>query len=175
MIRTNSQTRNYYLALTAAAAVITFTSTAPQASAQMLGNIFGGSNGSNPTSVSIPSSITVASTNTATIGPDFLTTVGLGVGLGDNLTASLNAAATPGELIISQTGITAIAGSFSADKIFTGVNLAASTPYQFTLTRSVATQLSALNDVSLQIKVGGVQLYSSNIVSLFGGGVVVSD
>ena len=62
-----------------------------------------------------------------------------------------------------------VGGHFSTDKVFTGVNLTASTPYQFVLTRLQATQLSLLSDLTVQFKLGGTTLVTGNLLALFGG------
>jgi len=148
----------------------TLTGVASSACAQMLGNVFAGSNGSNPTVVSTTSAVLSGSSNTAVIGPDFSTTVTLGLGVVDTLTATLNSSAAPGALTISETGVTGLLGNFSVGKTFTSVNLTASTPYQFVLTASQASQIALLSNLSLTITIAGVQVNSSSLFSLFNGG-----
>ena len=147
------------------AAAVTMTRTA---SAQMLGNIFSGSNLTNATSVAVTEPIVgAASSNMATIGPGFATTVSLGVAALDSLTATLNSANAPGALTISEAGTVGVNGSFSTDKVFTGVNLTINTPYQFTLTKSAETQIGLLGTLTVQVSVGGVAVQQTNLLNLF--------
>ena len=135
----------------AAFAVAAVLAAAASASAQTIDtDIFGGDNGSNPTTLSVASLVGVNQSATGPFGPGFTGTVALDVGAGTTLGERLNVNGN-GRFVVGETGLAGLAGTFSATKTFADATFIAGQFYQFTLTRTTASAVNLLSATNVML------------------------
>lgn len=178
----------YRAALSIAAAATTFF--ASHAGAQMLGaNIFAGTNGTNPTSISTTNAtVSTGQSNTGPVGPGFVGTVSLGAGAANTLIETVNAN-NSGTLTAQETsplpvGVgVGLLGNFSATKAI-AVDFVPNQSYSFTLSTTTNSALNLLSGFNVAFTTvdggttttvysasGGVGLLSIvQVANLFGTG-----
>ena len=146
-------------------------------------NIFDGTNAPNPDSISVSSLLSITNQVTGPLGPGYIGTVSIGVGLGSTLTESINAGGD-GALTVVQSGVLGASSTFSATKTFADATFTPMQRYRFTLVAANNGMLNLLSsaDVLLSITSNGVTtsvldtstgaglLGAVNLLNLFGSG-----
>jgi len=135
----------------------------------LISDVFSGTN-TGSTSLVDTAAIGLGSTANATVGPGYDGTLFVGVSVGFAETMTINAATTSGDFTLGATGLAGVASTFDATKTFTGLSLADSTTYKFTLTDAVGTNLALLSALNFSITQGGTTVVNTATgVGLTGG------
>lgn len=113
---------------------------------------------------------TVGTTNSANLGPGW-TASNTFVGVLSSQTLTLDGGTAndaAGLFRIAQAGVTGVAGSFTASKVFTGVTLLDNTTYNLTIDGNSTTTVSLLSSMSVEILLGTEVVYTAPSATLLG-------